>query len=191
MAENVLSSSYTVGAGSSGCRVRTHPKQAVALQRFSRLRFSLFTENSENRFPRRSSRIPQLRGTPAVRHGFFLPIFSFCAQKNRAGTESAAPARFPVLWTRNTAEHAATGSPCGGAPCPVRDGVPQKRPIRRMALSPSREDCCASFSHARTAFDETSYFGKIIEDFLKIKNQQINFDGFLFCPCDSQLFRQL
>ena len=36
-----------------------------------------------------------------------------------------------------------------------------------------REDCCASFSHARTAFDETSYFGKIIEDFLKIKNRQI------------------
>lgn len=91
MAENVLSSSYTVGAGSSGCRVLVHPKQAVALHRFSRLRFSLFTENSENRFPRRSSRIPQLRGTPAVRHGFFLPIFSFCAQKNRAGTQSAAP----------------------------------------------------------------------------------------------------
>lgn len=37
----------------------------------------------------------------------------------------------------------------GGAPCPVRDEVPQKRPIRRMALSPSREDCRARLPRAR------------------------------------------
>lgn len=63
----------------AGC-VHT-PSRLSRWSRFSRLRFSLFTENSENRSPRQSSRIPRLRDAPAVRHGFFLPIFSFCAQK--------------------------------------------------------------------------------------------------------------